>query len=180
MRNIYESHYQLHSLCSLASPLRSIKFHLASLGAAGKRNNSDYDKLKKSLETKLLAGLYRNYPATRGKVDFIDVGTPLTNKYYLGRADSYGLEHAKEHYSGALDKMRPLTNIRGLWCTGQDFCTVGIVGALNGGILTAHSILGYGFYDMVVTERNLIEDLMRMEAKEDNKRRNLNHSKEGL
>ena len=38
--------------------------------------------------------------------------------------------------------------------------SVGIVGALNGGILTAHAILGYGFWDLVIAERNLIEDLM--------------------
>jgi len=115
------------------------------------------------MEGKLLNGLYRNYPKTRGKVEYIQVGTPLTNKYYLGRPDSYGLEHNRAHYAGALDGMRPETNIKGLWCTGQDFCTVGIVGALNGGILTAHSILGYSLFDLVVCKRNLIEDLMRME-----------------
>ena len=107
----------------------------------------------------------RNYPLTRGTVDFISIATPLTNAYYLGRADSYGLEHTRAHYGGGLDNMRPKTDIDGLWCTGQDIGTVGIVGALNGGILTAHSVLGYNIWDLVVEERNLIEDLMRMEEK---------------
>jgi len=56
--------------------------------------------------------------------------------------------------------MRPVTKIPKLYCTGQDYASVGIVGALNGGILTAHAILGYGFWDLVVAKRNLIEDLM--------------------
>jgi len=56
--------------------------------------------------------------------------------------------------------MRPATTIPGLYCTGQDVATVGIVGALNAGILTAHALVGYGFWDLVVCDRNLIEDLM--------------------
>ena len=77
----------------------------------------------------------------------------------------YGLEHTVPHYAGALDEMRPQTNIPGLWMTGQDIGTVGIVGALNGGILTAHALLGYDFLDLVVAKRNLIEDIMAMDKK---------------
>ena len=46
----------------------------------------------------------------------------------------------------------------------QDVATVGIAGALNGGILTAHACLGYGAWDLIVAKRNLIEDLMALEA----------------
>lgn len=59
--------------------------------------------------------------------------------------------------------MRPLTEIPGLWITGQDLATVGIVGALNAGILTAHSVLGYGLWDLAFAKRNLMEDLMHMD-----------------
>lgn len=45
----------------------------------------------------------------------------------------------------------------------QDVASVGIVGALNAGILTAHALMGYGFWDLVVSDRNLIEDLMAMD-----------------
>ena len=40
---------------------------------------------------------------------------------------------------------------------------MGIVGALNGGILTAHACLGYGAWDLIVGKRNLVEDLMAMD-----------------
>ena len=106
---------------------------------------------------------HRHYPKTKGRVEFISIATPLTNLYYLNRADSYGLEHTPAHYAGALDKLRPQTSVPGLYVTGQDCASVGIVGALNGGILTAHAIMGYSFWDLVVAKRNLVEDLMAMD-----------------
>lgn len=60
-------------------------------------------------------------------------------------------------------QIRPETNIPGLWVTGQDVATVGIVGALNSGILTAHGLLGYGLWDLLFANRNLIEDTMRLD-----------------
>ena len=131
---------------------------------SSKRGIAEYDSVKKTLETKLLEGLHTNYPKTRGRVEFVSIGTPLTNLFYLGRADSYGLEHTPERYGGALDLMRPQTTIPGLFLTGQDVASVGIVGALNGGILTAHAVLGYGMLDLVLAKRNLIEDLMAVEG----------------
>ena len=137
---------------------------------SGKRTSEDYALIKKGLEEKLLRALYRHYPKTRGKVEYVNIGTPLTNVYYLNRPDSYGLEHTPAHYSGALDLMRPQTGIPGLYATGQDIGTVGVVGALNGGILTAHAVLGYGFWDLVCIKRNLIEDIMAMDKKEKEKK----------
>ena len=162
----YNDRFPNKSACEIITTAHSEwfdKYETSDRPQSGKRDNEEYTSLKCALESKLLNGLHRNYPKTKGQVEYINVGTPLTNKYYLGRSDSYGLEHTPQHYSGALDNMRPKTEIKGLWCTGQDFCTVGIVGALNGGILTAHSVLGYGLLDLVVYKRNLIEDLMRME-----------------
>jgi hypothetical protein len=131
---------------------------------SGKRASTEYAAIKKTLETKLLEGLYANFPKTRGKVEFVSIGTPLTNRFYLGRPDSYGLEHTPARYGGALDAMRPASAIPGLYLTGQDVTSVGIVGALNGGILTAHAVLGYGVVDLVLAKRNLVEDLMAAEG----------------
>ena len=134
-------------------------------GKRGGENSAEYAAIKEDIKKYLLEGLHTIYPKTRGNVDFVSVATPLTNQFYLNRPDSYGLEHTPEHYSGALDRMRPQTNINGLFVTGQDVASVGIVGALNGGILTAHAMLGYGFLDLVVAKRNLIEDIMAMDKK---------------
>ena len=116
---------------------------------SGKRSDEEYAAIKEDIKKYLLEGLHTIYPKTRGSVEYVSVATPLTNTYYLNRPDSYGLEHTVKHYAGSLDEMRPDTRIPGLWMTGQDVATVGIVGALNGGILTAHALLGYDFLDLV-------------------------------
>eukprot|EP00656_Telonema_subtile_P037929 TRINITY_DN4238_c0_g1_i2.p1 TRINITY_DN4238_c0_g1~~TRINITY_DN4238_c0_g1_i2.p1 ORF type:complete len:623 (-),score=163.51 TRINITY_DN4238_c0_g1_i2:110-1978(-) len=136
------------------------------MNQSGKRFQPEYDQCKAKIQERLLAGLYRHYPECEGKVAYCEVATPLTNRYYLMRHDSYGLEHTAERYSGQLDSVRPLTNIPGLWVTGQDVATVGIVGALNSGILTAHGLLGYGLWDLLFAKRNLIEDLMAMPSED--------------
>lgn len=40
-----------------------------------------------------------------------------------------------------------------MWITGQDVTTSGFAGALMGGVVTAHGILGYGFCDLVLGGR---------------------------
>lgn len=56
--------------------------------------------------------------------------------------------------------MRPKTDIDGLWITGHDVGSVGIVGALNSGIMTAMAITRYGIWDLVVAKRNIIEGML--------------------
>jgi hypothetical protein len=38
------------------------------------------------------------------------------------------------------------------------------------GILTAHAVLGYGLWELLVAKRNLIEDLMAMDEDEQGRR----------
>ena len=169
---------------STNSLLRRDAAHLVSLThrisrtQAGKRQSEAYKELKAKLAEKFERALARHYPKTKGKVEFISIATPLTNLYYLNRADSYGLEHTPAHYAGALDLLRPQTAIPGLYVTGQDCASVGIVGALNGGILTAHAIMGYTFWDLVVAKRNLIEDLMAMDKEAEKTKKTVEVKKE--
>jgi all-trans-retinol 13,14-reductase len=94
------------------------------------------------------------------------MGTPLTNQFYLGCLDGegYGLDSNASRYS-EIDMLRPKTAIKNLYLTGQDICTLGFTGALMGGILTSHSILGYGTIFDLITNRNLINDLIKIEKK---------------
>ena len=89
------------------------------------------------------------------------MASPLTNYYYLRRAASYGLTHSPSRYTSAVG-LRPETDIPGLWLTGQDVTTSGFAGAMMGGLLTAHGILGYGIFDLLVCGTNLISDIEKM------------------
>ena len=111
----------------------------------GKRG-AEYEAFKTMLERRILEeGLYKFYPHTRGKVDFTMVGSSLTFNHYSRsqKGEVYGLEAAPERFQ-ADDWLRPQTDVPGLFLTGQDVTTVGVTGALMGGILTAHACLGYG------------------------------------
>ena len=43
----------------------------------------------------------------------------------------------------------------------QDIATNGFAGALNGGLLTAHGILGYTLFDLLVCDTNVITDMAK-------------------
>ena len=133
------------------------------------KRNLDYKDLKEHMAQRLInEGLYKFYPKTNGKITHYEVGTPLTNQFYLGCLDGegYGLNSTDYRYSVA-HELRPETPIKNLYLTGQDICTLGFTGALMGGILTAHSILGYGSFMDLISGRNLIGDLIKLEKKND-------------
>ena len=131
------------------------------------KRNLYYKDLKEHMAHRLInEGLYTFYPKTKGKISHYEVGTPLTNQFYLGCLDGegYGLDTTNYRYSVA-HELRPETPIKNLYLTGQDICTLGFTGALMGGILTAHSILGYGSFMDLISGRNLIKDLIKLEKK---------------
>lgn len=95
------------------------------------------------------------YPQLEGRKEYFEVGSPLTNTYYLGtqKGEVYGADHNTTRFSlEAISNMRPDIGIPGLYLTGQDVMTCGFSGAMYGGLLCAMSI----------TRRNLMEDLKRL------------------
>ena len=76
-----------------------------------KRKNLAYEEVKQKIQERLLAGLYRNFPSTKGKVNYCEMATPLTNRYYLRHYDSYGLEHTPGRYAGKMDSVLTLCTI---------------------------------------------------------------------
>jgi len=56
--------------------------------------------------------------------------------------------------------LTPKTHIPGLYLTGQDVTILGVMGAFASGIITAHSVLGYGHLLDIFSGRDLIKDLI--------------------
>ena len=126
----------------------------------------EYQAMKKRYATRILEeGLHHYYPKTRGKVKYCEVGTPLTFNHYIGsqRGECYGLDNKPMRYQHD-DWLIPTTHIQNFFQTGQDVTTLGVTGALMSGVLTAHSILGYGTIMDLFTKRNLVKDIMNMES----------------
>ena len=115
----------------------------------------DYDKLKQAIGELAWKQTVALFPQLRDKVEYFDVGTPITNRYYLAamKGEMYGSDHDLNRFTpaGAV-ALRPETAISNLFLTGQDVFNCGFAGASFGGLLCASTVL----------HRNLYEDLLRL------------------
>ena len=115
------------------------------------KRGEDYDKLKEHLTKRLLRKLYELEPQLEPHLDHCELSTPLSTRHFCNydQGEIYGLQHDPNRF--ALRDLRPPTQIKGLYLTGQDVATAGVGGAMIGGLLCASSIL----------KRNLMADVMR-------------------
>ena len=109
---------------------------------------------------KMLKVLYKYYPSIKGNVKYTNLGSPLTFNHYINsnQGEIYGLNNTTDRFE-VDDWLRPQTNIQNLFITGQDVLSHGITGALNSGLLTTYSILGYGTILDLLIGRDLMKDL---------------------
>eukprot|EP00092_Neocalanus_flemingeri_P083837 GFUD01105244.1.p1 GENE.GFUD01105244.1~~GFUD01105244.1.p1 ORF type:complete len:103 (+),score=37.21 GFUD01105244.1:2-310(+) len=81
----------------------------------------------------------------RDCIDFTDIGSPVTNKHYIAQphGELYGLDHSVNRFDPlTVAKLRPQTDVPGLFLTGQDILTCGFTGAMFGGVLAAQAVMG--------------------------------------
>jgi all-trans-retinol 13,14-reductase len=116
-------------------------------GGRVKHRGDEYLALKKRFENNLIAMLYTQLPQLKGKVAYVDVGSPLSNNYYLGtqRGEPYGLAATTERWADNGHWLRAQTPITGLYCCGADTLSPGVCGALTSGFFTAQAVCGLGF-----------------------------------
>jgi all-trans-retinol 13,14-reductase len=107
-----------------------------------RRRGADYEDFKQKLTERLKSGLEEHVPAVRGKLDWVELSTPLTTRHFMNyeKGESYGLGATPARFR--LRCLTPQTAVRGLYLTGQDVCTLGVGGALMGGVITASAALG--------------------------------------
>ncbi len=110
-------------------------------GTSWNKRGDDYEALKQSLESRLLESLHRQVPATRGQIDICELSTPLTTRNFANHPNGelYGLAHTPSRFEQRW--LQPRTPIRGLYLTGADVCSAGVVGALMGGVLCGSAVL---------------------------------------
>ena len=106
-----------------------------------KKRGAAYDELKTSLSERLLDTLYKHAPATRGKVEIAELSTPLTTTNFAAHPDGaiYGLAHSPARYQQRW--LRPRTPIKGLYLTGADVVSAGLMGGMMGGFVCASAVL---------------------------------------
>ncbi len=107
-----------------------------------KHRAADYDAFKQALADRIQREVERNVPAIAGKIDRAELSTPLTTRHFMNyqQGEAYGLAATPERFR--LRTLTPHTPIRRLYLTGQDVASLGVAGALFGGVMTASAVLG--------------------------------------
>jgi all-trans-retinol 13,14-reductase len=104
-----------------------------------KKRGEAYDAKKKDLESRLLAQFLEHMPGLEKMVRYHELSTPVSTQHFtrpmLGSI--YGIEPTPERFDNPW--LRPKSPIDGLYFSGSEVATVGVVGAMMGGVLAAAS-----------------------------------------
>jgi all-trans-retinol 13,14-reductase len=102
-----------------------------------KKRGEEYEALKQRLTESLLEQFLRNMPGLRGLIDFVELSTPVTTDHFCRPASGsiYGLEPVPARFQNRW--LRPRTPIKDLFLSGSDVASVGVIGAMMGGLLSA-------------------------------------------
>lgn len=114
-----------------------------------KRRGDEYGALKQRLSARLLAELERQVPAVAGNVAYAELSTPVSTRHFMnyGSGEIYGVAATPARY--CLRALGARTPIRGLYLTGQDVTSLGVVGALFGGVVCVSAALGKNLMGVV-------------------------------
>jgi len=109
------------------------------------RRDTDYRSLKQSISGALLDFVEQRFPGFKERVEYCELSTPLSNESMTGhvKGSIYGLPVAPERFlpenAGWTSPRSPLP---GLFLTGADVSSAGIMGAIIGGLITLSVIPG--------------------------------------
>ena len=109
------------------------------LGTRWHKRGADYDAFKNQLQDSLLAQFLQKMPGLRGMIDHVELSTPLTTDHFVRptRGSIYGIEPTPERFANP--HLRPRSPVPNLLLAGSDVATVGVIGAMMGGVLAAAS-----------------------------------------
>ena len=107
-----------------------------------KNRDQDYMALKKRISDAILKFVEQRIPGLSELVSHAELATPLSNVHYCAHPGgaAYGLPHTPARYAESW--ARPTTPIPGLFLTGADAMSHGIMGAMMGGVLGIGAIEG--------------------------------------
>jgi len=104
-----------------------------------KHRSKEYVAMKVKWEEMFKKTLLEHFPQLEGKIEYKELGTALTNDYYLGthKGAVYGLAHTPKRF--AQYWLRNKTPVKNLYLSGQVVCC-GVTGALVGGYMCAYTM----------------------------------------
>ena len=118
-----------------------------------KRRGDEYDVLKQRLSARLLAEVERQAPSVLGNIAYTELSTPVTTRHFMnyGHGEIYGVASTPERF--LMRELGARTPVRGLYLTGQDVASLGVVGAMYGGVISASVATGKNLLSLVSKPR---------------------------
>ena len=106
-----------------------------------KKRGNEYESKKEALCERILKTVFSHVPQIRSALVYKELSTPLSVKSMANysKGELYGIDHTPCRFHQRW--LKPKTEIKNLYLTGQDVITVGVTSALFSGLLTASSIL---------------------------------------
>ena len=102
-----------------------------------KKRGADYDAFKHELQQSLLDQFFAKMPELSAMLDYVELSTPLSTDHFVRPVGGsiYGLEPTPKRFRTGV--LRPKSPIRNLYFAGSEVTTVGVMGAMMGGVLAA-------------------------------------------
>lgn len=96
-----------------------------------------YQALKEDLTKRMIQQLLKYMPDLEPMIAYAELSTPLSTVHFTRPAKGaiYGIEPTPERFRNPW--LRPATPIKNFYLSGSDIATVGVIGAMVGGVLAA-------------------------------------------
>ncbi len=122
-----------------------------------KKRGMEYEHLKETISEGLLNLVEKKYPGFKDIVEYTELSTPLTYLDLGGRprGEFYGLAAVPERYK--IKWLGPKTPLKNFYMSGSDVMSLGIMGAMMGGVTAAACVLdpaGFPKIMKAVSQRN--------------------------
>ncbi len=110
------------------------------VGEPWRRRGPEYEALKQKVQTKLLEQFLSKMPGLAPFVDHVELSTPATTETFVRpvAGSIYGIEPTPGRFENPW--LRPTSPVPGLYFAGSEVTTVGVIGAMMGGVLAAAAV----------------------------------------
>jgi len=115
----------------------------------GQVKPGEYADFKEHITDKMFDTLEKIVPGIRNHVVFAELGTPLTNRYYLNstQGNLYGIDHTPGQMGPGAFSIK--SEIDGLYLAGASTVSHGVAGATISGVMAAKQILNCRMQDLM-------------------------------
>ncbi|MEM6989254.1 MAG: FAD-dependent oxidoreductase, partial [Myxococcota bacterium] len=104
-----------------------------------RRRGEEYEAFKTKLHDHMLEQFLRHMPGLRDKIAYSELSTPVSTDHFVRpiAGSIYGLEPTPERFANP--DLRPRSPVKNLFFAGSEVTSVGVIGAMMGGVLAATS-----------------------------------------